>query len=146
MKETVVSGEICWPAASHWQTLSHNVRISWAGFELTTLVVIGTDYTGSCKSNYHTITTTMALIKYKIHYDCYLFITFWCSAYKLYIIVYTNIYPIHFAGCEVNTILPENLINPTDDIRFVYNETFKWKLCGKEKYLISPTNKTDVTT
>jgi hypothetical protein len=30
------------------------------GFELTTLVVIGTDCTGGCKSNYHTITTTMA--------------------------------------------------------------------------------------
>ena len=27
------------------------------GFELTTLVVIGTDCIGSCKSNYHTITT-----------------------------------------------------------------------------------------
>jgi len=26
-------------------------------FDLTTLVVIGTDCTGSCKSNYHTITT-----------------------------------------------------------------------------------------
>ena len=31
-----------------------------AGFEFTTSVVIGTDCTGSCKSNYHTITTTMA--------------------------------------------------------------------------------------
>ena len=31
------------------------------GFELTTVVVIGTDYTGSSKSNYHTITTTMTL-------------------------------------------------------------------------------------
>jgi hypothetical protein len=29
-----------------------------AGFELTTSVVIGTVCTGSCKSNYHTITTT----------------------------------------------------------------------------------------
>jgi hypothetical protein len=29
-------------------------------FELTTLVVIGTDYIGSYKSNYHTITTTTA--------------------------------------------------------------------------------------
>ena len=28
------------------------------GFELTTVVVIGTDCTGSCKSNDHTITTT----------------------------------------------------------------------------------------
>ena len=35
--------------------------LAWAGFELTTLVVIGSDYTdciGSYKSNYHTITTT----------------------------------------------------------------------------------------
>jgi hypothetical protein len=30
------------------------------GFELTALVVIGTDYTGSCKFNYNTITTTTA--------------------------------------------------------------------------------------
>jgi hypothetical protein len=29
--------------------------LSWAGFERTTLVVIETDCTGSCKSNYHTI-------------------------------------------------------------------------------------------
>ena len=28
------------------------------GFKLTTLVVIGTDWIGSCKSNQHTITTT----------------------------------------------------------------------------------------
>ena len=30
----------------------------WTRFKLTTLVVIGTDCTGSCKSNNHTITTT----------------------------------------------------------------------------------------
>ena len=30
------------------------------GFKLTTLVVIGTDCTGRCKSNYHTITTMTA--------------------------------------------------------------------------------------
>ena len=30
-----------------------------ARFELTTLVVIGTDFTGSCQSNYHIITTMM---------------------------------------------------------------------------------------
>ena len=29
-------------------------------FELTTLVMIGTDCIGSCKPNYHTITTTAA--------------------------------------------------------------------------------------
>jgi hypothetical protein len=34
----------------------------WTGFELIMLVVMGTDCTGSCKSNYHTITTTTAPI------------------------------------------------------------------------------------
>jgi hypothetical protein len=34
------------------------------GFKLTTSVMIGTDCTGSCKSNYHTI-TTMAINKEK---------------------------------------------------------------------------------
>jgi hypothetical protein len=40
------------PAISHWQTLSR--------FKLTILVVIGTDFTDSCKSNYHTIMTMTA--------------------------------------------------------------------------------------
>ena len=50
------------PAASHWQTLSHIMLYTspWAGFELRTSVVIGTDCIGSCKSNYHTITATTA--------------------------------------------------------------------------------------
>jgi hypothetical protein len=34
----------------------------WAAFELTTLLVIGTDCTGSCKSNYHTTTTVYILV------------------------------------------------------------------------------------
>jgi hypothetical protein len=33
----------------------------WSRFELITSMVIGTDYIGSCNSNYHTITTTLAL-------------------------------------------------------------------------------------
>jgi hypothetical protein len=41
------------PVTSHWQTLSH---IAMKGVQ-TTLLVIGTDYTGSCKSYYHTIIT-----------------------------------------------------------------------------------------
>ena len=35
------------------------------GFELTTLVVIGTDYTESSKSNYNMIMTTTASFKKK---------------------------------------------------------------------------------
>ena len=34
----------------------------WTGFELTTLLVIATDCTGSCKSNYHTTMTRTAPI------------------------------------------------------------------------------------
>ena len=34
----------------------------WSGFELTTSVVIGTDNTGSCKSNYYAIPITKAPI------------------------------------------------------------------------------------
>ena len=36
----------------------YQVHLDWAGFELTTLLVMGTDWIGNCKSNYHTITTT----------------------------------------------------------------------------------------
>jgi hypothetical protein len=47
VEENGVHRENHGPATSHWQTLSHNVV-----FELKTLVVIGTDCIGSCKSNY----------------------------------------------------------------------------------------------
>jgi hypothetical protein len=64
VEDTEVTGENNGPVAIHWQTLSHNVVLSTPrherGFELTTLVVIGIDCTGSCKSYYHTIMTTMA--------------------------------------------------------------------------------------
>jgi hypothetical protein len=36
----------------------HIMLHTWSRFELTTLVMIGTDCIGSCKSNYHTITAT----------------------------------------------------------------------------------------
>jgi hypothetical protein len=53
------------PTCRKWSTLSHNVVFAyaspWSGYELTTLVMIGTDGIGSCKSNYHTITITTVL-------------------------------------------------------------------------------------
>jgi hypothetical protein len=62
---TEVTGENHRPVASHWQTWSHNVKCieytsPWVGFELTTLVMIGTDCTDSCKLNFHLITTLTA--------------------------------------------------------------------------------------
>ena len=45
-----------------YHIMLYRVHLTWEGFELTTLVVIGTDCIGSCKSNYHTIMTTVAPI------------------------------------------------------------------------------------
>ena len=39
-------------------------HLAWVGFELTSLMVIGTDCIGSYKSNYHTITTTIITAVY----------------------------------------------------------------------------------
>ena len=55
VEETGVPGENHRPVASHWQTLSHNVVSSTPCHEQ----VLNTDSIGSCKSNYHTIMTTM---------------------------------------------------------------------------------------
>jgi hypothetical protein len=66
VEETGVPGENHQPATSHWQLYHvklYRIHLTWTGLELITLVVIGTDCTGSCKSNYHTITTTTAPIK-----------------------------------------------------------------------------------
>jgi hypothetical protein len=53
LEETGVSGENHRPVASSCIEYTS----PWTGFDLTTLVVIGTDCIGSCKSNYHAITT-----------------------------------------------------------------------------------------
>ena len=62
VEETLVPRENHRSAACHWQKLSHNVvsstHLAMSG--IRTLVVIGTDCTGSWKSNHHTITTTTA--------------------------------------------------------------------------------------
>ena len=42
--------------------------LPWSRFKLTTSVVIGTDYIGSCKSNHHPITAMMALLLYKYYH------------------------------------------------------------------------------
>ena len=43
-----------------YRIMLYRVHLALVRFKLTTLVVIDTDCTGSCKSNYHAITTTIA--------------------------------------------------------------------------------------
>ena len=43
-----------------YHKMLYRIHLSSAGFELTKLLVIGTDCVGSCKSSYHTITTLTA--------------------------------------------------------------------------------------
>jgi hypothetical protein len=52
VEETRVHGEKHRPATSHWQTyhkVLYWIHLALAGIELTTLVVVGTDYIGSSK-------------------------------------------------------------------------------------------------
>ena len=69
VEETGVPRENHQPVSSHWQTLSLNVVSSTPRhgkrYAHTTLVVKDTDCTGSCKSNYHTITTMTGSICYQ---------------------------------------------------------------------------------
>jgi hypothetical protein len=43
-----------------YHLMSYRVHLAWAGFKITTLVLIGTASTCSCYLSYHTITTTTA--------------------------------------------------------------------------------------
>jgi hypothetical protein len=62
------------PVASHWQTLSHNVvsttsRHEWGStshLSGDTQRVIGNNYSGSCKFNYHTTTTAQVQLRWKV--------------------------------------------------------------------------------
>ena len=58
VEETGVPGENSRHATSQWQ-LYHIMLYQWMGFKLT---MIGTDCTGSCKSNFQTIKTMTAPI------------------------------------------------------------------------------------
>ena len=65
-----VSGENHRPVDKLYHILLYRVHLVWAGFELTTLVVIGTDCIVSCICNPHTITTrTTTPIKMSVLVD-----------------------------------------------------------------------------
>ena len=72
VEETGVLGESHRPVASHWQTLSDNVVSNTPRYERDLnsqpFLVIDTEYICSCRSNYHTITTTMVANDFDVDY------------------------------------------------------------------------------
>ena len=54
-----------------YHIMLYRAHLVCAGFELATLVVMDTDCIGSCKSNYHTITTMMTPYSIVSSTPCY---------------------------------------------------------------------------
>ena len=48
----------CCKSLTNFITMLYRIHLTWEGFELIILVVMGTDCTGNCKSIYHAITAT----------------------------------------------------------------------------------------
>ena len=77
----------------------YRVYLAWVEFELTMLVVIGTDCTGSCKSNYHTITATTApSLIFKVVLFISVFLT--CFPHLLYLVL---------ASAHITNDVPNNI-------------------------------------
>jgi hypothetical protein len=81
----------------------------WSSFELTTLVVIGTDCIGSCKSNYHTITATTPPYLYLtiVHWPNVVLFDVKGVILQLQCIFMTSLCSIHHAGGQ---LVPEGII------------------------------------
>jgi hypothetical protein len=82
----------------------------WWRFELTPSVVIGTDYIGSCKSNYHTITATTvpertSKIMIQLQCNTVICITNIINRGLLYLTPLSTIYQLYRGGNVDNFLL-----------------------------------------
>ena len=73
-----------------YHIMLYRIHLAWVGFELTTLMVIGIDCTGSCKFNYHMITAT--LIGKKKNISMFKNIHFICRLAWKYHVVFNVLY------------------------------------------------------
>jgi hypothetical protein len=93
----------------------------WSRFKFTISVVIGTDCIGSCKSNYHTITVTTALMNSNIHFQ-----SIYRTSSKITKVKY-NVYEMwYFDILEFNTIYVFNLMEVFPGSFFLQNIIWIW--------------------
>jgi hypothetical protein len=114
----------------------HHYTSPWTGFELTTLVVRATGYTGSCKSNYHTITTTTASEWFRIQKNNW---NKWIMAYGCLLPLSNNITVLLWLSIlvvkETGVIVNEWLLFNTKWARFqLYQLLFNTKWAKFQLY------------
>jgi hypothetical protein len=101
---------------------------SWAGFELTTLVVIDTDCTGSCKSNYHTITTITASCQDQVTSAWMQ----WQACQKIHMLwlwpAVVNWFPVNLLINKTNNCLSIEENQYDDSYSINYVELVEWRL------------------
>jgi hypothetical protein len=124
-----IGGENHRPVASHW--LYHIMYTSsWSGFELT-LVVIGTDCIGSCKSNYRTIMTTWILRDTGLK-------IFKMNRKFLHGSLYDSIYPrlslLHIFGEDKTKLIPFSLAALFCRFAHLYTTQCILPFCVKTKF------------
>jgi len=101
----------------------YRAHLAWAGFDIITLVVIGTDCTGSCKSKFYMITTTPKTLNNFVWYPLHINKKIYKSVYNTnHVTVHTDI---------GRTILEYILLAKISTFHFFYNYIF----CRKNQYL-----------
>ena len=101
----------------------------WSRFELATSVVIGTDYIGSCKSNYHTTTATTASTCYLFLSTCYFCLSSYSGVQLMIVLVFFCFVCLRLM-CPM---LPVSLdcpsfIDPLVYLTFISDIHLKWKI------------------
>ena len=109
MEKIVVPGENHQPLASHWQTLLHNVVLSTPRHERGSnwQLVIGTEWTDSCKFNYHATTPAPTVLCFKL--GCYIFLGVIILSERNFSVKFL-IYSIQHNSCTLDVIVTKKVL------------------------------------
>jgi len=94
-----------------YNIMLYRVHLAWVGFEFATLVLIGTDCTGSYKSNYHTIMTApydKSTFVYLLNHDKKKYLLIWSTCKRRGVIIYILNSDNNNSRCRIHTIVSLN--------------------------------------